>query len=835
MLRIHKLFLALIFSSSLILPALAERILRSSALLTCMDNSQFSASKFDVTFTPNNKTVTFDLNAVTTLDGYFVAKIVVIAYGISVITQTINFCNLGSDTSQLCPISPGHLDNLKGTYTIDSDIVNQIPGVTYTIPDLDGIVQVLVYPNGTTDSSAVACVEATLTNDKTVQTPYASWALAIVTIVGFLLAGVVWLRGSLSSSAHISSNIVSLFIYFQGVAIIAMMAVERCPHIAAAWSQNFMWTVGLISLPFIQDIMNWYIQATGGTVTSILPNADLMNLSIQKRAIYEYATQIYSTLDNPTVRPFVLAAKSAFIPRDVAYFLQLPSLLDDPWLFVRDDETSTETTDEKLDDYSSTVLVLRGMQRVAFLANIEITSVFVTGITFFLIFLVFAMIILLFIKTLTEMLAKTNLIHRGRVGDFRKEWKSIFKGVLLRVFFMAFPSLTVLCLWEFTQHESVATVVLAVFTYLTVVALLAFGAYKTISTARRSMQTHKNPAYLLFSDVHMLNRWGVLYVNFRASAYYFITPMLIHVFIKGAFIAFAQGSGKVQGICVFLIELFYLIYVAWVKPYMDKPTNGFNIAIAAVSMINALFFLFFSNLFGQPAYVSSIMAVIFFVLNAAFSLVLVVLIIVSCMWAIFSRNPENRYEPMRDDRESFIPDPEGEKKPVTELDALGATARDGYPNTLSVMTSLSGVKPESMLTGEDLMRGTGSYNGGGSGSGGGSGGGSGSGGSGSSTIHEDGSIARGYYDEDSFYDNGPAMAQGSSSNLIRPQQTNNSVYPIDSRVSTNSATALTSIMPSQGFPSARLPRAPGGHSEADMYSTNTAYPGPGGYQGRSGW
>jgi len=67
------------------------------------------------------------------------------------------------------------------------------------------------------------------------------------------------------------------------------------------------------------------------------------------------------------------------------------------------------------------------------------------------------------------------------------------------------------------------------------------------------------------------------------------------------------------------------------------------------------------------------MGVIFFIYNAAFSLILLIMVLVSSIYAFVSKNPDTRYQPMRDDRGSFI-------KSQTqlgngELDALGATAR----------------------------------------------------------------------------------------------------------------------------------------------------------------
>lgn len=70
------------------------------------------------------------------------------------------------------------------------------------------------------------------------------------------------------------------------------------------------------------------------------------------------------------------------------------------------------------------------------------------------------------------------------------------------------------------------------------------------------------------------------------------------------------------------------------------------------------------------------MGVVFFIMNAVFALVLLVLVLISSLYAIFSKNPDTRYQPMRDDRASFT---KSQTQLNTELDALGATAR-GDPN-----------------------------------------------------------------------------------------------------------------------------------------------------------
>ena len=66
------------------------------------------------------------------------------------------------------------------------------------------------------------------------------------------------------------------------------------------------------------------------------------------------------------------------------------------------------------------------------------------------------------------------------------------------------------------------------------------------------------------------------------------------------------------------------------------------------------------------------MGVVFFIINAAFALILLLLVLFATGFAIFSKNPDTRYQPMRDDRGSFI---KSQSQLNTELDALGVTAR----------------------------------------------------------------------------------------------------------------------------------------------------------------
>ena len=160
--------------------------------------------------------------------------------------------------------------------------------------------------------------------------------------------------------------------------------------------------------------------------------------------------------------------------------------------------------------------------------------------------------------------------------------------------------MTVLCLWELTKQDSAAEVVLAIFFFVSMTFSLGWAAWKVFRIAKRSVSMHKNPAYILYSDPTALNKWGFLYVQFRATAYYFIMPILLYILVKGMFVAFGQGNGIAQAVGLLIIEAIFLIGVCILRPWMDKKTNAFNISIASINFLNTIFLLVFTQVFNQP-------------------------------------------------------------------------------------------------------------------------------------------------------------------------------------------------------------------------------------------
>ncbi|QBM90625.1 ML-like domain-containing protein [Metschnikowia aff. pulcherrima] len=651
----------------LLLPCIAaEKVLKASSLLTCMDNSQLWASYLDVVYWPQNKTVSFDIEAISNINNVNVSvNVSLIAYGINAIKQTIDLCSL-KEYSALCPLTLGHLD-INFDYEVSDLITKQIPGVAYTIPDLDARVRILMYQTNT--DTALACVEATVSNGKTVQTKYAAWPIAAISGFGLITSGVVSVIGHSSTAAHIALNSMSLFVYFQSVAITSMLAVAKVPPIAAAWAQNFQWSLGVIKVGFVQNIANWYLQATGGEPTAILSNSQV-SVSVQKvKRSLEY-------LGSALVTPL----KDGRLQKRLSINVDSDSSTQSDNL-----DNTLYTTDERTALLGTRVLILRGIQRVAYMARIEITDLFMTAMMFLIFFAFILIVSMTFFKAFVEICIRTKMMNEGKFNEYRQHWSSIIKGALYRLLLVALPQIVVFSFWEFTVRDSAGLVVVAAFFVLVAFVLLGFAAFRVISFGRRSVREHKNPAYLLYGNNVFLNKFGFVYVQYRANCYYFVGFSLLYIFLKTFFVAVLQKHGKVQSLVVFAIELVHCVAVCWIRPFMDKRTNAFNITISVINTLNALFFAFFSYVFRQPEIVASVMAVVFFVLNAIFALFLLIFTIVTCVLALIYKNPDSRYQPMKDDRVSFLPRMGAKNGPKTatdtddiELAALGASAMKGH-------------------------------------------------------------------------------------------------------------------------------------------------------------
>ncbi|KAK6455167.1 uncharacterized protein RJT20DRAFT_151230 [Scheffersomyces xylosifermentans] len=647
----------------------AKRSLSASSLVTCMDNSQISPTYFNVTFNPDDRSLRYSLDLTTEVSGFVLAHVQVYAYGFLIIEKNIDMCSLG--WKQFCPVYPGSLQ-VESIEYISEEYANQIPGIAFTVPDIDAVVKVVVMNRSSGEQ--VSCLQASFTNGKTVSQTGAKWATAIIAGLGLLIAAILSTFGNSNAASHISANSVALFLYFQSVVVVSMQHVVRVPPIASAWSENLAWSMGLIRVQFMQNIFRWYVQSTGGTPTLFFTGTTKQIL-VQRALDY---------LDGLHKRALNFGLKS-----------------------------------------NTNLFVLRGIKRIGYNSKIEPTSIVVTGFTFFILVGYLLVAILVVVKSVLELLIRMRKINARAFTSFRLQFPTILKGSILRYIYIGFTQLVILSLWEFTQRDSAAVIVLAVLFLILPISVIAYSYWKVIQYGRLSVREYDNPAALLYGDAKILNKYGYCYTMFNAEKYWFGIVLIGYNFIKALFIGLCQASGKTSVLVFFIVDLAYTIYLIYSKPYLNKPTNILSYLISVVTTLNSFLFLFFSDLFGQPAPVSSIMGWVFFVLNAGFSLVLLIFILVYVAMSIISKNPDARFAPAKDDRFSFqrkssvkhrkmivdekqINTDEDESTTAVrasrdELSALGIAAQDHANDWESQMYHLNNIPVESGSINQNML------------------------------------------------------------------------------------------------------------------------------------
>ncbi|CAL5873459.1 uncharacterized protein PFLUO_LOCUS7738 [Penicillium psychrofluorescens] len=621
--------------------ASAVYYVESDALSVCMESSKFTATYFKVMFYPGNHSLELNFKGYSAVHDFILAELTLTAYGYQALQKTIDLCSFMSQHVDLCPMRVGVIKPPVIHIPVPESTVQGIPTIAYTVPDLDASVQVVLYNKETKEK--IACVQANLSNGKTVYQEAVGWVTAVISGLGLAASAITSGLGHSNTATHVAANVLSLFGFMQGQAMIGMISVHM-PPIVESWTQNFQWSIGIIHVGFLETICTWYQRSTSGTPASLLSELSTTSVEVLKRR----KRGLFDTTIEPTVKSLSEPVVK-FLKRATTYF-------------VKRESPGTQK-----------LVVVRGIGRVGFRANIEKTNIFLTGLIFLFVFVLLVMIIVISFKGICELLARHGKMQSGKFRDFRNSWKVVLRGILFRLCLIGFPPMCVLCMWEFTQRDSPAEVVLAAVTFLSLFIVLIWASQKVIRLARRSIILHKNPAYILYSDPTYVNKWGFLYVQYRATAYYFIVLVLAYILAKGMFIGLSQSAPIVQSVALVILEAAMLIGVSILRPWMDKKTNVFNIIIAAVNFLNAIFILVFSDVFNPPGMATGIMGVIFFVYNAVFALVLLILVLIAAGYALFSKNPDTRFQPTWDDRGSFI-------KPQTnrnaELDALGESARN---------------------------------------------------------------------------------------------------------------------------------------------------------------
>lgn len=473
-----------------------DALLYTTSLSTCQANSGFSASLFDVVYTPNNNSIAVDMTASSTVQGYVIFDFTVSAYGYEIIRKTIDPCTAGDGFLGFCPMSPGNLNN-PFNVQVDPSAKNQIPSIAYTFPDIDAKVKVFI---NSTDGTPVACVQASVSNGKTVDLVAIKWATAVIAGLALASSALMAGLGHQNAAAHVAANALSLCGYFQSQAVIGLIATPLPPSVAA-WTQDLQWSLGIIKVDFMQTIFTWYQRSTGGTAANIFDSLSSLSVQVQKRSLsLEGPTQSGMFRRAAAMAPRVdkNLLKNGLFRRAVAMMPRTDVVVDRISKFAKRSGNIKTTSG----DY-----IVTGIQRYAYQAGIETTNFFMTGLVWYCIFLLLSALAVVVFKYICEGGVRAGWMNSETFAEFRRDWRKSrpttfrpeqrctnqdlvgthLKGILFRISLVGFLPVSLLCLWELTQGDSPAEMVLAVGFLLGVLLSLAWASYNVIRMARRSV------------------------------------------------------------------------------------------------------------------------------------------------------------------------------------------------------------------------------------------------------------------------------------------------------------------------------------------------------------
>lgn len=205
-------------------PSLATRLIESKSLSACMENSAVTASSFQTVFFPGNQTVALAFEGTSQVSSNVTLEVQIFGYGHNVLSWKFDPCSQPG-LRGICPMKASNLPLLNSNFQIPKSEVKKIPDIVYRIPDIDAVVRLWV--NETETTKPLACLEARLSNGRTVRHCAVPWILGFLCLFGLTTSAVLFDRGYLFAPSKMAANMVLLLQYYQSLGQLGGSTVAR--------------------------------------------------------------------------------------------------------------------------------------------------------------------------------------------------------------------------------------------------------------------------------------------------------------------------------------------------------------------------------------------------------------------------------------------------------------------------------------------------------------------------------------------------------------------------------------------------------------------------------
>ncbi|KAF9227428.1 TRP-domain-containing protein [Gyrodon lividus] len=527
-----------------------DESLFTSSVTYCSEPDALLIQQFDVAYFQKNSSIWFNISAASVQPNVSVsANVMLNVYGMHPVNFTLDLCSLFNGA--LCPL-PTY--NFTGSDSIplpsSLGVNDKIPGIAFKIPDLEAYAQLSL--TEITTGELKACVQATLSNGWSAHQVAVEWATGALGLLAVVSA--IWY--SLSPEALAPYRLFDLFYLFQWAASTALLNLNYS-LVYLAFATNFSWAMGLFpasSTSPIQLSINNMRHLTGGNMADATSGSAV---ALVNRKLSPYNAATASFVDAGYQMASSATGSRVFLHNLTSANFVSPAFVDSV------EELSTASTVQLVTATSGNVLQA-GVPIYVNYVGIATANAFMT------IFLVVLMLLAILMATLAIGYSGVALASRCKQRKYSRflQWGDqylAFAGAwLLRVFLVAATPITTFALYQWTLKDSWLSILLSVVLFLGLFCYLLYSSFLTVRLA-----IHSTP-YAWYTQPGHLSFHGPLFALYRSERCYASIPLLIAIFFKAIFTAFAQANGEVQVICILVIECAILACLLFLRPHKTR-------------------------------------------------------------------------------------------------------------------------------------------------------------------------------------------------------------------------------------------------------------------------
>ena len=566
-------------------------ILVNGLNLTFYRKNNSAAFAFNAATIPNNLSSTLNLH--------------LYAFGLDIVEFSLNLCSIANNV--LCPL-PNHAISGAGEYTLPPDTIDKVPGIVYTVLDIEAVVILHVIDNAT--NKTAECLQVTLSNGRSTNIPAVRWAVVGATggMAVVALVHSVWPIGLGAAQWRIVDVLYTL----QHIVYVSF-APMMLPKVFYEFALLFMWTTGVVFIePVQRAILNMRLR-TGAYDNNFMYNQQLKAQVIRDTNLYatkELGADAQKLKQNLTDIISLAAApkqrRSMAAPLQYAASLFAPSNVTTPHMLAAG-------VSEKIAQFApntgpggemapgaqggNVVYVSTkpdfsqyGIKSMAERMQVSPYGLFLTALIDWLFFLCMALVALAIMYVIHAIVYKSPntmprieraALKRTHVAQLRLFYRQAARPVLIRVLQMATQPLLIYIIYQWSHSRSWASHLVAAFTFAVLLGVWVAIVAPVFHIVRRT----RNPSVLYFDEVRSpydlhnpATQVGSLVHPWVPRCYWFAMVQPVFWFVGACFIAFPQGEliGLRQCVGLLAVECIYFVLLMVFRPGRDRTSDWFN-------------------------------------------------------------------------------------------------------------------------------------------------------------------------------------------------------------------------------------------------------------------